>query len=317
MLPRHTVMNTLARAVLAGTFAVTCMAASAAPDAPSAQLMVSTQEPRAFGWQLGDVVSRTVTVDAPEGLQLDEASVPQPGARGKALELREVARRSSPSAGGQHHELTLTYQVFLSPQEPRVLEMPGFSLHFKGKPRDQDAKVEAWPVSVSPLAPVEVAHRRGLGELQPDAPPPRIDTHAERMRLAVYGVLALALLAYLAHVYIGLPWWVRRHRPFTLAWRQLRGLPSATAQAPTQAQWRVALQQMHGALNATLGEVVFEQDIDRFLRARPQFAPLRGELASFFRQSRLEFFGDGHAPADGRGLLDLCRRCRDVERGAA
>jgi len=275
--------------------------------------VLTTQEPRAFGWQLGDVVSRTVTVDAPDGLQLDEASVPQPGARGKALELREVARRSRPSAGGQHHELTLSYQVFLSPQEPRVLEMPGFSLHFKGPPRDQDVKVEAWPVSVSPLTPVEVAHRRGLGELQPDAPPPRIDTQAERMRLAVYGVLALALLAYLAHVYIGLPWWVRRHRPFTLAWRQLRGLPPA---AP-QGQWRAALQQMHGALNATLGEVVFEQDIDRFLRARPQFTPLRDELARFFRQSRGEFFGSGQAPADGRWLRDLCRRCRDVERGAA
>ena len=313
MLPRHTAMNSLVRAVLAATVAVTCTAA------PAAQPMLTTQEPRAFGWQLGDVVSRTVTVDAPDGLQLDETSVPQPGARGKALELREVARRSSPGAGagGQHHELTLSYQVFLSPQEPRVLEMPGFSLHFKGSPRDQDVKVEAWPVSVSPLAPVEVAHRRGLGELQPDAPPPRIDTHAERMRLAVYGVLALALLAYLAHVYIGLPWWVRRHRPFTLAWRQLRGLPSATSPTLTQKQWRAALQQMHGALNATLGEVVFEQDIDRFLARRPQFAHLRGELATFFQRSRAEFFGAGQGPAGQNWLVDFCRRCRDAERGAA
>lgn len=284
-----------------------------ASAACAAQLDAQTQEPRAYGWQLGDVVSRTVTVEVPDGLVLDESSVPQPGARGRALELRSVTRRDGTSAGGRRHELTLAYQVFLSPREPRTLEMPGFKLRFDGQPRPQELLVEAWPVTVSPLVPVEVSYRRGLGELQPDAAPPTIDTRPGRLRLAVYGAVALLLAAYLAHVYIGLPWWTRRHRPFTLAWRQLRGLTPASSQA----QWRDAFRRLHGALNATMGEVLFEQDLDRFMKTRPQFAHLRGELATFFQQSRLEFFGEGQGKADRSWLIGFCRQCRDAERGSA
>ena len=281
------------------------------------QVDATLSEPRAFGYQLGDMVSRTVTVDAADGLVLDESSVPQAGARGNALELRSVVRRSSGEPGGRRHELTLAYQVFLSPPQPRTLEMPGFTLRFKGQPRAQEVRVEAWPVTVSPLVPVEVSPRRGLGELQPDAAPPLIDMRFARWRLIVYGLIALVLLSYLAHVYIGLPWWTRAHRPFTLAWRSLRGLTPASPEP----KWREAFQHLHGALNRTMGEVVFEEGVDRFVKAKPHFAHLRDDLARFFRQSRLEFFGKDEqqvpAGADRSWLIGFCRRCRDAERGSA
>ena len=289
------------------------MGAWAAAAACAAQPDVRTQDPRAFGWQLGDVVSRTVTVEVPDGLALDDASVPQPGARGRALELRSVTRHDGAVPGGRRHELTLAYQVFLSPREPRTLEMPGFRLRLQGQPRPQELLVEAWPVTVSPLVPVDVSYRRGLGELQPDTPPPLLDTAPARHRLLAYAGVALSLLVYLAHVYIGLPWWTRRHRPFTLAWHQVRGL---TPQSPP-ARWRDAYRQVHRALNKTMGEVLFEQDIDRFMKLRPQFAHLRGEFATFLQQSRLEFFGEGQGRVDHHWLVDFCRRCRDAERGSA
>lgn len=299
-----------------GNVARTCFIALAgwmAVAAGAAQLEARTQNPRAYGWQVGDTVSRTVTVDVPEGLVLDEASVPQPGARGRALELRSVTRRDGTMEGGHRHELTLAYQVFLSPREPRTLEMPSFRLRFQGQPRAQELLIEAWPLSVSPLAPVEVSYRNGLGELQPDAPAPHLATAAVRQRLLGYGLLALLLLAYLAHVYIGLPWWTRRHRPFTLAWRQLQGL---TPSSPPE-QRREAYRQVHRALNRTMGEVLFEQDIDRFMAMRPRFAHLRADFATFLQQSRHEFFGEGQGRADAQWLLDFCRRCRDAERGSA
>jgi len=297
-----------------------CSASAACAVMLPGQVDASASEPRAFGYQVGDMVTRTVTVDASDGLVLDESSVPQPGARGNALELRSVVRRSNAQAGGRRHELTLLYQVFLSPQEPRTLEMPGFKLRFKGEPRPQEARIEAWPVTVSPLVPVEVSPRRGLGDLQPDAPAPLIDTRFAHWRFIFYGIVALLLLAYLAHVYIGLPWWTRAHRPFTLAWRALRGLTPATPEP----QWREAFQQLHGAFNRTMGEAVFEEDIDRFVRAKPRFAHLRDDLRKFFRQSRLEFFGKEargaqavQAGADRSWLIEFGRRCRDAERGAA
>ena len=51
--------------------------------------------------------------------------------------------------------------------------------------------------------------------------------------------------------------------------------------APTSpdAQWRDAFKRLHEALNRTMGEVVFEESIDRFVRAHPRFAHLRDDLA--------------------------------------
>jgi mxaA protein len=71
-------------------------------------------------------------------------------------------------------------------------------------------------------------------------------------------------------------------------------------------------------LNKTAGEVLFEQGIDRFISAQPRFQHLRGDLVTFFRQSRREFFAQGeHAEPDRRWLIEFCRRCRDAERGTA
>jgi mxaA protein len=295
---------------------LTCVAsmAGAAALAAAVELDATTSDPRAFGYQIGDLVSRTVTVEAPDGLSLDETSVPQPGARGNALELRSVARSGGGFAGGRRLAFTLAYQVFLSPPQPRTLEMPGFTLRFKGEPREQEVRIEAWPVTVSPLVPEDVSPRRGLGELQPDAAPPLIDTRPGRLRLVAYGCAALVLLAWLFHVHVGLPWWARAHRPFTQAWRALRGL-TPSSPAPQQ---RAAFQQLHDALNRTMGEVVFEQGVDRFVSARPRFRPLHGDLVSFFQRSRREFFGEqGSAPDDRLWLVEFCRRCRDAERGSA
>ena len=65
----------------------------------AAQLDVQTHEPRAFGWHVGDVVSRTLIVEVPQGLELDEASVPQPGARGRAPSRAGSSGRSKARPG--------------------------------------------------------------------------------------------------------------------------------------------------------------------------------------------------------------------------
>jgi mxaA protein len=289
--------------------ALACALACAA--APLALLHATTREPRAFGYQVGDLVSRTVTVRVPEGLVLVEASVPQPGARGQALELRSVARESASESAGRRIEITLDYQVFLAPPQVRTLEMPPFTLRFKGLPRDQEVRVEAWPVTVAPLVPLEVSPRNGLGELQPDAAAPLIDTTAARHRLIGYGIVLTLLTGGLAFVYLGVPWWSRTHRPFAQAWRALRHVP--------RTERHTAFRHVHEALNRTAGEVLFAPGIDRFIAAQPRFEPLRDDLTDFFERSRLEFFGDGaQQPSDDAAwLLAFCRRCRDVERGSA
>jgi mxaA protein len=285
-----------------------------AADVPTDTLRAITIEPRAFGYHVGDIVEREVIVQAPRGFVLDEATLPRPGARGKALELQAVSQHTESESGGTRHELKLRYQVFMSPTEVRTLEIVPFSLSFKGDGRDQDLRVEAWPVTVSPLVPTEVSPREGMGELRPDAAPPLIDTRSTQTRLLAYGVVLLLCLAYLAQVYIAMPWWASRKRPFANAWRQLSGLPAGSPSV----EWRAAFQRVHDALNQTAGEVVFEHGVDRFVAAQPRYAGLRAELLTFFEQSRREFFAGGQPAADGgRWLVEFCRKCRDAERGAA
>ena len=309
--------------------------AAAALDAQRL-LTATTIEPRAFGYQVGDVVSGTVRVHVPNGLALDEASLPKPGARGKALELRSVVRSSAAEPGGRALTLTLDYQVFLSPAQTRTLETPTLSLRFLGQPREQVVRIEPWPVTVAPLAPVDVSARRGLGELQPDAAPPLIATAATRWRLLAEGLVALLLLGYLAQVYLGAPWWARSQRPFNRAWHDLRkrrvdGSQPASqpvSQPVSQPAIRAAIQRLHAALNASAGEVVFEAGIDRFVGAQPRFGHLRDDLVAFLRLSSREFFATGAPGASASNaaepvgdtlpwLLAFCGRCRDAERGAA
>jgi mxaA protein len=278
-------------------------------------LRMSIDEPRAFGHFVGDVVTRRIVVMAPAPLVLDSAALPQLGRRGSALELRRLdVRRGSGPDGGARYELRLDYQVFLAPTEARVLELPPLPLRFTGGPRVEEVRADAWPLVVAPLGPVEVSPREGLGELRPDRAPPLIDTRPTRLRLAAYAALALPLAAYLASIYLVAPWWLRRHRPFGNAWREVRELPADASLAQTQA----AIRRVHEAFNRSAGQVLFERGIDGFVARAPRFAPLRDEIASFFERSREAFFGASSEPArDAAWLVEFARRCRDVERGAA
>ncbi len=277
-----------------------------AQAAPSVQ----TEEPRAYGWLPGDVIVRRATIDATGAFTLDAASLPKPGRLGNAFELRSLAHESHRTADGRRHELRLEYQVFFSPTSTRTLELPPVLLRFDTAGRTQDVRIEAWPVTVSPLVPPEVSPRRGLGELQPDLPPPLVDTRPARLALTTAAALALLPALFLLNAYVGLPWLARRRRPFALAWRELRRARGSEAE-----RRRVAFEQLHAALNASAGRALFAGDVAAFVAAQPQYTPLRDELSRFFERSQAEFFGTGASEQALPELHALCRRARDIERG--
>ena len=273
---------------------------------------VEASEPRAFGYQLGDLVQRNVSVHAPDGWRLDEATLPRPGGRGQALELRRAVIQTQSEPGGRRHDLVLEYQVFLSPATVRTIEIAPMRLRFDGAGRSEELLVEAWPVTVAPLAPVLVSPRRGLGELQPDRDPPLIDTSLRQLRLIGWSTAMALVLGWLAWLHLGLPWRAARNQPFGRAWRVLRDLPLDLPEV----QWRSAVRLFHEALNRSAGEVLFEPGLERFLADRPAFHGVRDDLVRFMRLSRALFFADApRANGDAAWLVELGRRCRDAERG--
>ncbi|MFO1340973.1 MAG: hypothetical protein U1F53_22595, partial [Burkholderiaceae bacterium] len=141
---------------------------------PALAAELTVQEPRAFGYTVGDVVTRVVHLELPAGQSLDAASLPQDQRRGQAVELRHVGRRDSWQANGRHVELSFEYQVLLSPPELRTLELPPIGLRVQGPARVEELRVDAWPLTVGPLSQAEARQREGLGDLRPDAAPPLV-----------------------------------------------------------------------------------------------------------------------------------------------
>jgi len=353
-------MTRLQRGVRAGFGLVL----SACADLAVAQALPDAvpDRPRAYGYSVGDVVQRRVQLQLPPGWSLDLDALPRSRRPGQPIELR--------NARLEGERLLLDYQVFLAPTEVRTLEMPPLLLRFVGPERVQGAqgvqgnqgnqeaggaegaarglrevrevRVDAWPLTVAPLVPVEVSPREGLGAMRPDLPAEAIDTTPRQQRLLVLAALLLAVGAALAHLHLGLPWWGRRQRPFAQAWRQLRSWPER-AHAE---QARAAMKLMHDALNRSAGQVLFAGGVAAFVDRQPRFKPLQPVLCEFFERSQATFFATPAATcAAGDAVMDavmgpvmdpvidpvmdpntgatdigwlkrLCRDCLDAERGA-
>jgi mxaA protein len=304
-------VRTLGAAMLALALAVA--AAADKPADPDA-IAVRVEEPRAFGHQVGDVLTRRIVIDVPRRLKLDESSLPVPGRVGHSFELRAVEHSQRPAWKGRRHVLLLRYQVFRAVEQPRVLDLPAFVLRFKGEPRAEEWRIDYAPVGAVPIAPTEPVLRQGLGALRPDVPPIFIDTRGERLRLAAYAMVAAGLLVYLSYAVWGWGWWQRRQRPFSQALRRVQALRGQGGDGAVREAWRVA----HAALDASAGRVMDTDGIERFLALAPAYAPLADELRWFFGRSQAVFFaGAASGREDIERLATLCRRGRSIERGLA
>lgn len=300
-------MKPLHAAVLSWAL-VASAAAAEAPAVPG----VEAAEPRAFGHQVGDLVQRRVTLWLPDGWRLDETSLPRPGGRGRAVELRRVELHEAAERGGRRLQFDLEYQVFLAPAALRLVEIAPWTLRVTSEARRDELRVDGAALMVAPLVTAEAPTRRGFGDLRPDREPPLVDTAGWQRRLLLWGLLALGPLAVLFAVHVGVPWQAARRRPFGAAWRELRRLPAQ----PSGAEWRAALKRLHAALDHAAGEAVFEHRLAAFVGAVPRYRALTPELAQFLALSRREFFAAGPPEAPRAvWLVDLARRLRDAERG--
>ena len=293
------------------------MIASLPPVAEAAVETLTVTTPRQFGYVIGDRIEHRVWLVLRPGFELDPDSLPESGRIGRWLSLGAVEVDGEARRGTSRHTIRLRYQVVNAAQNVIGAGTPAVRLRILGPEGDLPLVVPAWGFTIGPIVAPEERPPGSLPDLRPALPPPPVPTTARTVRVAALGLLAAALLVLAARS--RLRGWLGRSAPgpFDRAYRRVerrmrrRQAPGVCADA---------LVEVHAAFNATAGRAVFEHDLARFFVEHPRFEPLRAPIRAFFAESGRLFYGKGEAPPlpearDLDRLRDLCRACRDVERG--
>lgn len=303
-----------------GLHAVCVLLSALSPPLPAEPIVerLEVATPRAFGYVIGDILEHSVTLELTRPYQLAEASLPEAGPLGPRLELRAPVVRVHRTRDTIRYEILLTYQIFHFAERLQTLAIPPVELRVgKGGP-NLPVVVPEWRFSLAPLAPRRLEASVALPELRPDRPPPGMPVRPHVYRLIALAAGLVTALLYLAHAYWGMPLLARRKRPFARAFRDLRRLQGKPF---TETRYLDALRSLHRAFNQTAGLTLFAENLDLFFVRHPEFAALRTPIEGLFRQSRQAFFQPRQGLAADvnslQDLLQLCRRCRALERGSA
>jgi mxaA protein len=265
------------------------------------------QTPRPFGYVIGDEIRHRVIVETRRDMKLNPNSIPAKGEINRWLNLTEVSVGGDPESGNT--VIDLTYQVFYTPNEVKMLTIPGFNLQFTQAGKSVEQTVPSWHFTLSPLK--ELAVRKddeGLHYMRPDALPEPLSNRAEW--LGFYASLSMTLIVavYLAYLYGNFPVWPKR-RIFKRALSQLGKLP--------EDQLERGLAVVHHALNTLNDQPLFKHGLEAFYRGHPEYRGIAAKLDWFFDFSnRVLFAGQaGFGNEEWQKLSDLCRLCREIECG--
>ncbi|WP_233806619.1 calcium incorporation protein MxaA [Paraburkholderia sp. HP33-1] len=261
--------------------AALCGAACATVSA--AALTALVQEPRAFGYVLGDVLTQRVLLEA-NGRDIGAVTPPSVGRTGVWLERRPATLETD--ANGRKW-MVIAYQVVNAPQTLTQITLPALTLTSAAGTQLQVAE---WPASIGPLTPQSAFAAGDLQPLRPDRQVPVSGTAGWRRQIAwALGLLLATLLAWTSW------WWARNWResarlPFARAWRQMQRLTPA---ASSSEAWVC----LHRALNETAGQVVHATSLSALLARAPYLQPLRAQLERFYQVSSERFFAPAPNPA--------------------
>ena len=261
----------------------------------------AVEQPRSFGYVVGDLLTQRVLLEL-NGGAFEPAALPRPERVSAWLE-RRAPRVESTSDGRRW--LAVEYQVVNAPQALTLIHVPAWEL--RAKSGSEVLRIGDWPVSVSPLTPLtpRSAFAKGdLEDLRPDRPAPSIAAEPIRRAIVIWSSASILTLA------IWLGWWLWRNwrasgtQPFASALREIR---RAGEDAPE------AWQALHRAFDRTAGRVTQMATLPNLFQRAPHLAPMRPKIEQFFQQSGERFFGTG-PPQDGLSVRALCAELRRIEK---
>lgn len=294
---RHLLARLAGAAISALLFAGVACAQAARPAASASNTIV--QQPRSFGYTLGDVLTQRLLLPA-DGRSLDPAALPRPGRISGWLERRPLQWQSDDQG---RRWLLVSYQIVNAPQTLTAIALPALSLPMSaGAP----LQIGAHLLSVGPLTPQTALGKGGLLDVRPDRPAPLepIAPIAQRMQrylLALAAILSGWLL-----------WWAWRNRreakrlPFARAWSRMRRIDPGGDEA-----WLC----LHQALNESAGFVLRAAALPDLLARAPHLQALRAPIEQFYACSDRRFFSPAHV-SEPLALRALCRALYLAEKRA-
>jgi mxaA protein len=293
-----------AAAALLAVIALFMARQTLAAEAPA--LNATVEQPRAFGYVVGDIATQRVLLDQ-QGFTAPDA-LPAAGPLGNWVERHAV--RVERDARGRRW-LAVEYQIMNSPQSLTAVTLPAWRL--KSKNSNTELLVPQWQISVGSLTPRQAFAQTGLGALRPDRAAPVIDLAPLQRWINVWAAAAVVLLLAWAGWWAWRNWRASASQPFARALRELRGIDEQSPEA-----WYA----IHRALDATAGRVVQKETSAALFAHAPQFLAERAAIERFLDASTARFF-DASAPerappAPSRpaieGLFSLRTLCSSLRR---
>ena len=271
--------------------------------------------PSTNGVHLGDVLSRTVTVEVPAAYKLADNALPKKGSKHDGIELVDVVVKTEAHADQVQYTLQLSYQVFAVSTTPTVMHLPLEKLNFTGAAATT-VEVPAWGFWFSPLvAGGTVTAKKNI---LPEVKTPLIDSSADQQRLGLFLTMAIASLVALLYMNADGHWLPFMGGAFARAHRQLKRL-AKSSRPKTAAEEKKALVYLHQAFNQHYGANIFARDVEEFVRLRPSFKGMQREITQFFEASNQSLYDV--TARDSRQviaqLVQLSKQLRDCERGVA
>lgn len=263
------------------------------------------EQPRTFGFQLGDQFERKLRLRLRHPYELVPESFPPPGRLNRWIAFHSYDVDKRTTGGADDYAITLRYQVVNVEPEATDAGVPGHLLEVRNG--DETLSFQVRP-SRTVITPFGKAVSNDLAADIAPAPLP-----GRRNALALFGaILAVSSMAFAA-LHFG---WFRGGpgRPFARAHRHLRGY----RQEPLSDEaYGAALRAVHEAFNHTAGHTLFAEQLDGFFDEHPGFARLESGIVEFFERSNTYFFADASERLTLDELRALAKQCRDVERGLA
>ena len=257
------------------------------------------EQPRAFGYVIGDVLTQRVLLSV-DGREIEPTELPATG-RASIWYERRTVRIEKDTAGARW--LAVEYQLVNSPQAVTVAPLPAWKI--VAKDTGEELPVPAWPVTIAPLTPENPSLQSAADELRPDATVAAVPT-APMKRGLVVGLVGLVLT-----VVAWLGWYAWRNRraastkPFARALRELRQLDDSAPEA-----WHA----LHRAFDSTAGIAVRTATLPSLFERAPHLNAMRTEIEQFFRLSAARFFAGQPLEHPALPVRAFCQRLREIEK---